>query len=72
VQLEGNAEEMEVAVYSASLGLLAKATTGAQANGWARVALPAGLANGTYFYRVQARRGSVRSVAVKGTLVLAN
>lgn len=69
VQLDGPADEVVLRIYSAAETCLAVVSSGPSSSGWMQVALPKawsnGVANGVYYLRVEARRGTIRTMPVK-------
>jgi hypothetical protein len=68
-KLSGAADDVELRLWSVSLGLLETVHSGVASAGWGQIVLPettlAGLANGTYFYTLSARRGGIDSLPSK-------
>jgi hypothetical protein len=77
VHLAGDADRVELRIYSKAEVRVLSAEGGASSAGWAKVQLPVGwqhgLPNGVYYVRVVAYRGVAVSGPVKpGKLVLIN
>jgi hypothetical protein len=72
--LSGDADRLELDVFSRNFVLVGRADAANAGAGWNRIPLPdgwSGLSNGTWFYRLTAFRGSAVSQPRIGSLFLA-
>jgi chitinase len=73
IHLEGPADEADLDLYDQAMRCVLRVRQRDLSRGWNQVALPESFkrsANGTYFFRLSARRGAQLSAPVSGRLVL--